>query len=463
MLRSALIAAIVLSSCSSAVAQYQQPPVPTFTAGQDIILYWNQLMLDANAIDHSLLIRDQPGPAYTTRTFAIVSVAMFDAFNSVGRKYNPYHVEITGLSAANISVAVSRAACDTLKVLYPQQAWRFTSAHNRVLSTVAAGAPKNHGQELGRRVAAAILALRAHDNSNLSLPYNVSQLSGYHRPDPLHPNQGFHAPHWGFVDPWVITDVPGHISPPPPALDSFEYASAYNQLIAFGGDGDETPTNRSRQDTVTGIFWGYDGTPGLGTPPRLYNQIARVIAIQRRNTVEQNARLFALINLAMADAAIQCWYTKYVYELWRPVIAIQNGDDDGNEFTIGDPLWTPLGSPATNGAGDGVNFTPPFPAYTSGHSTMGAAAFQTIARFYGTGAIAFRFTSDEYNGINRNGDGTRRPVVTRKYRTLEQASLENAISRVYLGVHFIFDCTDGVEAGNQIANEIADVALLKRP
>ena len=171
---------------------------------------------------------------------------------------------------------------------------------------------------------------------------------------------------------------------PPPDLDSFEYAVAYQELLNFGGDGVESDTIRTREQTITGNFWAYDGTPGLGTPPRLYNQVVRTIAIQKRNTVEKNARLFALVNLAMADAGVQCWYSKYYYEFWRPVVAIQNGDDDTNEFTIGDPLWTPLGAPATNGAGDGVNFTPSFPAFASGHATFGAAAFVVTSHFYGT-------------------------------------------------------------------------------
>jgi hypothetical protein len=460
--RLSLFVMAMLFADAAARAQYTQPAVATFTAGQDPILYWNEVMLDANAIDHSLFLKDQPGPCYTTRAFAIVSTAMFDAFNSVGRRYQPYHAEIHGLSTASIPVAVSRAAHDTLKALYPQQAWRFAAAHSRVLATIPAGTAKNHGQELGRRVAAAILALRAADGSQTTVPYDFTNEPGFHQVDPLHPNQGIYAPHWGGVKPWVIGDVDDYLPPPPPALDSFEYAAAYNQLIAFGGDGVETPTNRSRRETITGIFWGYDGTPGLGTPPRMYNQIARTIAIQKQNSMEQNARLFALINLAMADAAIQCWHAKYVYELWRPVIAIQNGENDGNPFTIGEPLWTPLGAPATNGAGDGVNFTPPFPAYTSGHATMGAAGLHSISKFYGTGAIAFRFTSDEFNGINRNGDGTRRSVVTRSYRTLDAAILENALSRVYLGIHYSFDAFDGMNSGYDIAEEVAAKSLHPR-
>lgn len=439
-----------------------QSGLPPYDPANDVILAWNQVMLDANAGDSRQLIPDQGGPTRTSRAFAIVSVAMFDAWNSITHKYNPYLTELAGYNTANQTAAVATAARDTLIALFPQQVVKFNAAYAASMTNVPAGAARSRGIDLGRKVAIAILAKRRNDNSSMSLPYQASNLPGFHRPDPLHPNQGFHAPHWGFVTPFVITDIPGHISPPPPALNSFEYAVAYQHLINFGGDGVGYPTLRSKEQTITGIFWAYDGVPGLGTPPRLYNQVVRTIAIQKRNSVESNARLFALVNLAMADAGIQCWFTKYEYELWRPVAAIRNGDFDTNEFTIGDPTWKPLGAPATNGAGDGVNFTPPFPAYTSGHSVFGAAAFNITSRFYGTSDIRFRFVSDEYNGINRGSDGKIRPLVTRTYYSLEDAIFENAYSRIFLGIHWPFDATVGIEAGKRVAGEVFSSALLPK-
>lgn len=439
-----------------------QSTVVSIPPSSDIILKWNQVMLDANANDSRLLLQDQGGPTRTSRAFAIISVAMFDALNSISHRHEPYLTELHGFNHADVTAAVSTAARDTLLALYPQQSRLFTSACSSAMSGVPTGTPRSRGITLGRQVASAILAERSIDNSNSSQPYNFSLLPGYHQPDPLHPHQGVHAPKWGTVDPFVISNVHSHLSPPPPALDSLEYAVAYRQLLNYGGDGIEYPTLRSPQETVTGIFWAYDGTPGLGTPPRLYNQIVRTIAIQKRNTVEKNARLFALVNLALADAGIQCWYTKYYYELWRPVVGIRYGDYDTNEFTIGDPDWIPLGAPATNGAGDGVNFTPPFPAYGSGHSTFGAAAFTVTSRFYGTGDIRFRFTSDEYNGINRGSDGKVRPVVTRVYRNLDEAVLENAVSRICLGIHWPFDASAGIDSGIEIADEVYNSVLQRR-
>jgi len=311
-------------------------------------------------------------------------------------------------------------------------------------------------------VAKAILDQRRDDNSDLQMDYHYHTRPGYHQPDPLHPNQGFHAPLWGYVDTFKIGNAELYMPPPPPALGSEKYADAYFEVMTLGGDGINTPTLRTPEQTITGIFWAYDGTPGLGTPPRLYNQIVRVIAVDKRNTVAQNLRLFALVNVAMADAGVQCWHCKYVFEFWRPVIAIRNGERDRNHETVGDPGWTPLGAPATNGAGDGVNFTPPFPAYTSGHATFGAASLWTVARFYGTHRIPFRFTSDEFNGINTNGDGSPRPVVTRNYSSLNDAIWENAVSRIYLGIHWSFDATVGVASGKEIADIVSNYSMRPR-
>ena len=323
-----LCCAVVLIAPNRGFAQ----SLPPYNASADIILVWNQVMLDMNVGDSRQLIPDQGGPTRTSRAFAIASVAMFDAWNSIHHKYSPYLVELSGYNSANTTAAVSAAAQDTLLSLYPQQATRIRTAYTNAMSGVAAGTPRTMGIDLGKKVALAILNDRRNDNSNLNLPYNVSTLPGYHRPDPLHPNQGFNTPHWGYVDPFVLANIHSHLSPPPPALNSFEYAVAYQTLLNWGGVAGQYPTLRSPKDTITGIFWAYDGVPGLGTPPRLYNQVVRTIAIQRRNTTEQNARLFALVNLAMADAGIQCWYTKYYYELWRPIVGSRPGNNDTNSY-----------------------------------------------------------------------------------------------------------------------------------
>src|SRR5439155_12208338 len=189
--------------------------------------------------------------------------------------------------------------------------------------------------------------------------------------------------------PLVIASASQFRVPSPPALGSLQYSYAFDEVKFYGGDGVITPTARNADQTMEGIYWGYDGTPGLGTPPRLYNQIAAQLARQRGANVIELARMFALINVALADAAIACWESKYYYQFWRPITGIRESDPgtgptrrgDGNRATTGDPSFTPLGAPASNLTGP--NFTPPFPSYPSGHGAFGGALFQTLRKFYG--------------------------------------------------------------------------------
>src|SRR5262249_7457698 len=225
----------------------------------------------------------------------------------------------------------------------------------------------------------------------------------------------------------------------------------------LGGDGVTTPSTRTDEQTQIAFFWGYDGSPGLATPPRLYNQIAEVLAAQKHNTVVENARFFALINLAMADAGICAWDAKYDYTFWRPVTGIRQADTDLNPDTLANPYWTPLGAPADNGSG--TNFTPAFPSYASGHATFGGALFETMKDFFGTDNISFTIGSDEFNGITRDQNGNVRPVVFRSFTSFSQAMEENGQSRIYLGIHWAFDKTEGIALGRRVGDYVFDHAF----
>jgi hypothetical protein len=190
-----------------------------------------------------------------------------------------------------------------------------------------------------------------------------------------------------------------------------------------------------------------------------------MIADERGATTIELARLLALVNVAMADAGTAIWESKYRYQVWRPVTGIREanpgtgptGKGDNNSLTLGDPSFMPLGAPASNL--NGPNFTPPFPAYPSGHAGFGGAIFQTLRNFYGTDEISFTFVSDEFNGKTKGNDGRIRPRIPRSFRNLSQAEEENGQSRIYLGIHWAFDKTNGITQGRHVANYVFEHAF----
>jgi len=291
----------------------------------------------------------------------------------------------------------------------------------------------------------------------------------------------------------------------PPQPGARDYTSALQQVRRRGiapelmGTLSQDSSRRTTDQTLIGVYWGYDGARGLGTPPRLYNQIVREVAANKPNpdtgqpnTPAQNARLFALVNTAMADAGVLAWDQKYIHDLWRPVLGIREHDTSmgpsgkGNNNIDDDcqPDWLPLGAPATNSTGK-KNTTPPFPAYPSGHATFGAAAFHITRLFCGIRARTrkpdklfedLEFVSDEHNGVNKDNKGTVRPRHVRDFPDgLWQMIEENGRSRVFLGVHWVFDAfavdnsgkpdpkenVGGVPLGIKIAEDIHGSGLKK--
>ena len=431
------------------------------------VRHWNQIAIDASGLDHtpvapgeSRVFGEQVGPGRSARAMAIVHIAVFDAIIAVRGGYESY----TGLprvrAKTSLKAAISQAAHDTLAALFPSQAATFASYLADDLARIRDGGPKTRGIDLGKRAASAILALRADDGAAHAEPrYGVDYLPGgalgewSQDPISLHPLAL--GAHWADVAPFVLQSNDQFRVPPPPALDSAAYAEAFNEVQSLGGDGITTPTVRTADETHAGIFWAYDGTPSLCAPPRLYNQIATQIAEQRGlEDVVKTARLLALVNVAMADAGTAIWESKYYWKVWRPVTGIRDGADDGNDDTAGDAAFSPLGAPASNLTGP--NFSPPFPAYPSGHAGFGGALFQVLRRFFGTDALPFTFVSDEYNGVTRDNQGNVRPYLPRSFDTLSEAEEENGQSRIYLGIHWAFDKTEGIVQGNRIADYVYD-------
>lgn len=436
----------------------------------DPVLYWNDVALGVVVDDHSGTFGppEHAGPGHTALMLAIVHVAIHDAVTAITGTSVPYMAffPVGEMQEGSVHAAVGAAAYETLSALYPAQREALKEKRDRYFRRLPRNSATSLGNAVGAMAGRAMMIERREDGSQVEPEYIAGEEPGLHREDPLNPGQSYLNPAWGSVVPFVIPSGSHFRSPPPPALDSPEYAEAFDEVRRLGGDGVQTPTERTPEQTEIALFWAYDGSVGIGTPPRLYNQIARVIAEQQGNTIAENARLFALLNVAMADASVACWESKYVYNYWRPIIGIREADPgtgptgrgDGNPATVGDPQWRYLGSPRSNEPGRG-SFTPNFPSYPSGHATFGGAAFRILALFYGTDEIAFTFTSDELNGVTLGDDGNPRPLSPRSFSRLSEAAIENADSRVYLGVHWRFDSTAGLEMGEAIADYVYENAF----
>src|SRR2546423_4906810 len=461
-------------------------PAPSVTTNQapknalDSIHRWNAIAINASGLDHTPVAAgevrtfgEQLGPGRASRAMAIVHIAIFDSVNAVLGGYQSYSGVQPSKAPVSLDAAVAQAAHDTLVVLYPSQAPAFNSLLSDDLAKVSNKNERANGVSLGQRAAAAILTLRTNDGSQLAEPrlsgvgmnYFTSDQPGHWRQDPISLIPLALGAHWGECTPFVLQSGSQFRVPPPPSMDSPEYATAYAEAKALGGDGVFTPTSRTPEQSFVGIFWAYDGTPSLCAPPRLYNQIIIHIADQMHLGTVDLARLLALANTAMADAGMAIWESKYFYDFWRPITGIPESDSgtgptllgDGNANTVGDPDFTPMGAPASNLTGP--NFTPPFPSYPSGHGGFGGALFQTLRRFFGTDNIAFTFVSDEFDGVTKDNGGNARPYMPRSFANFSQAEEENGQSRIYLGIHWSFDKTAAIAQGRKVANYVFDHAF----
>lgn len=448
--------------------------------GTSRLRHWNEIAVDASGLDHTPVAPGEPrvfgealGPGRTSRALAIVHIAVFEAMNAIAGGYESYLGLPPAPPGASMDGAIATAAHDTLCGIFPSQMPAFDELLEEDLRQIRDHTAMRRGQHVGRLAAAAILHRRSTDGAQhveprVGVDFITGDAPGIWRQDPISQIPLALGAFWGSVTPFVLRSGDQFRAPPPPALESHEYTAAFREVKRVGGDGVITPTRRTPEQTFVGIYWGYDGTPGLGTPPRLYNQIAVAIADRMGTTGMELARLLALVNVAMADAGIGIWESKYVYQYWRPVTGIREADPgtgptsagDGNQRTRGDPTFSPLGAQASNL--QGPDFTPPFPAYPSGHAGFGGALFETLRLFYGTDRIPFTFVSEELNGMTRDNDGLIRPLIPRHFRSLSEAEEENGQSRIYLGIHWAFDKTEGIVQGRRVAKYVFHHAFKRR-
>jgi membrane-associated phospholipid phosphatase len=409
-----------------------------FTAAQaDTVTEWNSIWLDC--------IRATGGPPCPiARAGAMVHAAVYDAVNSIHPQYGAYLATIPAAADASPDAAAAAAAHDVLVALYPGRQTILDAALAASLGRIPDGDSKTAGIQIGQQAALNVIQARQNDGSDDATPYTIGTAPGEWRPTyPDYTSPPF-SPNWGIVTPWVIQSGQ-QFRPRGPLgftdLQRILIDPKYTKMFRDGKElGARNSKKRSVYQTQTAFFWAND-VDGTYKPPGHLNAVAQVLSAQRHLTLEENARFFAILNLALGDAGIVAWDCKYRtgVDFWRPITGIREADTDGNPLTIADPTWEPLNA-----------FTPPFPAYISGHATFASTAAAIFRKYFGTDKMTFTVTTDE-------------PLYTggaRTYRTFSEAAVENAQSRIFLGVHWQFDADDGLAAGRALGEYVFAHALL---
>lgn len=374
-------------------------------ARADVVTDWNNAALDA-------IRAGTTAPPVASRSLTILHVSIYDAVNGIDRTYEPYLVPSAVPASASCEAAASAAVHEALVSLFPAAASSFDTLHAAILASIPDGPHKIAGIVWGEFVANQILAARANDGSDAIVPPPGGGGPGVWIPAPP-AFAPYLLPQWGFVVPFAMNSSSQFRPPGPPSLDSQRYAADYNEVKELGA---AVGSTRTEEQTLIALFWA--DSAGTETPPGHWNSIAQTIAATRGNTLEENARLFALLNIAMADAAICAWDAKYTFDFWRPVTAINFAEPELNWMSF--------------------IVTPPFPDYVSGHSTFSGAAATVLALFYGTDDLPFTIGSDFLPGVYRS------------FPTCLAAAEEAAVSRLYGGIHFRSANEDGLQAGISI-------------
>jgi hypothetical protein len=431
-------ALLATAIAATALAVVAAPAGAHRTPRSDAVSAWN-----ANAGKAAIAACISPGddPLHESRMYAMTHLAIHDALNAIDRRSRPYAFNATAKRGAYPDAAVAAAARDVLVALVRQISAPFPPAcvdagvasvesdYTAALAAIPDGRHKARGIEVGQAAAATILALRAADGADTPLvveDFPQGTAPGEYRFTPGTPFA--FAPGWGTVTPFVL-DRSSQFRPGPPyAVTSKRYAADLNEVKALGGDGVTTPSARTPEQTGIALFW-------VESSPLQWNRIARTVSAGHDPWAQ--ARLFALLNMALADGYVSSFETKYHYNYWRPVTAIRAADADGNPRTSADPTWTPLVT------------TPPIPEYDSAHAVQGGAASTVLKRFFGTDRIGFTTCSLT---LPAGGTCTDASPVTRSFATFSAAAEENGIARILVGFHFRKAVEEGIEHGNRIGD-----------
>jgi hypothetical protein len=383
------------------------------SARADVVSDWNLFaVLAINAAG-------RPAGGSPFLDIATVHLAIHDAVCAIDRQFQPYNVTIAGASGSPVAAAAA-AAHDVLVNRFPAQAASLDSTYAEYVAAHGLS-QTDPGIAVGQRAAAGIIAFRANDGSFPSPappPFIGGNAPGQWRPTP--PAFAPMATPWlATVRPFALTSPQQFRANPPPSLTSQLYALDYN---AAKGYGSLTNINRTPEQTDLAYFWS-------GNYLLIWNSVLRNIISAQKLDVGKSARLFALANMAMADAAITAWDTKLFYATWRPITAIQLGDTAGNPATAGDPTWQPL------------IVSPPYPEYTSGANNVTAAITRILRSFFGTNEMSFSVTTTVTQAIQQ----------TRTYQRFTDAADDVVAVRIYEGIHFAFADVEARKQGESVA------------
>ena len=424
------------------------PVRPAAAQVGDAVTAWN---VNAAAAATAACLAPANNPLHESRMFAIMHVAVHDAVNAIDRRSRPYAFEAEAVPSASLDAAVAAAARDVLVSLIAQLPLELHSqacidagvasveaAHAAALAAIPNGQAKVDGVAVGQAAAAAILALRANDGAvgpflNFACPQDTQP--GEYQCTPGTPFVVFEV--WENVVPFVLNHSSQYRPGPPNRVDTKKYAGEFNEVKAFGGDDVTTPSARTPEQTEIALYW-------VENSPLKWNRIARTISFDRGLDLWENARLFGLLNMALADGYVAMVDSKNHYNYWRPITAIRTADTDGNPDTTVDPTWTPLVP------------TPPNQDYVSGHSIEGGAAAEVLKQFFHTDHIGFEDCSLTLPAGSTCNDTA--PVL-RSYTSLSQAAAENAYSRILVGFHFRESIQEGIKYGGKIGQRAVNLYL----
>ena len=386
------------------------------------VVQWNRTLL--------VIVRTpgaQPATVHPTRSFAIMHGAIYDAVNAIARTHKPYLVSLSGTSGfASQDAAAASAAHEVLVALYPKFQATLDDQLQQSLALIPDSVDKTEGISIGKTVADEILALRSNDGSAASpIPFvftNPPAPGDYQSTPPNFPKQPQFT-HWSQVTPFTLERANQFRPGPPPSLTSEAYTDVFNEVKALGIAGSTAATP---DQALTGRFWN-------GAIQNYWNEIAQTAAVAHGLTTAQDARLFALLNLSLADSVIAFYDAKYTYNFWRPVTAIRDAATDGNPQTIPDPNWLPE-----------VGNTTPDPSYPGAHAVISAAGASVLDSFFGKHHFDFNVTSEVLPGVKRSFD------------SFSAAGEEATLSRIFAGVHFRSDLTTGQRLGREVADFVVD-------